>query len=98
MRGNVTLWGAEPRILVDTQGPTRLSCEWLVKSVTETTRHCFENSLSSNQLPSIFKNSFCWGDTRVFCELHVAISSSGGAGLNALPRKAKSAERKRLQG
>ena len=38
MRGNVTLWGAEPRILVDTQGPTRLSCEWLVKSVTETTR------------------------------------------------------------
>jgi len=47
MRGNVTLWGAEPRILVDTQGPTRLGCEWLVKLVTETTEHCFENSFSS---------------------------------------------------
>jgi hypothetical protein len=47
MRGNVTLWGAEPRILVDAQGPTRLSCERLVNFVTETTEHCFENSFSS---------------------------------------------------
>jgi hypothetical protein len=87
MRGNVTLWGAEPRILVDAQGPTRLSCEWLVKSVTETTRHCLETSFSSNWLPMHPLGLFLLGDSRVFCELHVGISS-GGAGLKARPRKA----------